>query len=81
MIVLAKAWAGYDLYQHSDWLLYSTLGSVAIALIVVYFKKIPQPAIAGSAIVPERTERNRISSRYVTSTLAIFGNRNKFPKQ
>lgn len=42
MIVLAKAWAGYDLYQHSDWLLYSTLGSVAIALIVVYFlKKFP----------------------------------------
>lgn len=42
MIVLAKALADYDLYRHSEWVLYSTLGSVVIALIVVYFlKKFP----------------------------------------
>ena len=42
MIVIAKSLANYDLYRHNDWLLYSTLGSVIVALIVVYFlKKFP----------------------------------------
>lgn len=42
MIVIAKALANYDLYQHSAWLVYSTLGSMVIALIVVCFlKKFP----------------------------------------
>lgn len=42
MIVIAKAAANYDLYRHSAWLIYSTLGSVLIAMIVVYLlKKFP----------------------------------------
>ncbi len=42
MIVIAKALANYDLYRHSEWLIYSTLGSVVIALIVVFFlRKFP----------------------------------------
>lgn len=39
MIVMAKAVAHYDLYRHSDWLVYGTLASVAIALIIVYLLK------------------------------------------
>ena len=42
MIVIAKAVAHFDLYQYSDWLVYSTLGSVGVALVVVYLvKKFP----------------------------------------
>lgn len=42
MIVIAKTVANYDLFRHGDWLIYSTLGSIGIALIVVYvLKKFP----------------------------------------
>ena len=42
MIVMANALAHYDLYRHSDWLVYSTLGSMVIALIIVFFlRKFP----------------------------------------
>jgi hypothetical protein len=39
MIVMAKSVAHYDLYRHSAWLVYGTLASVAIALIIVYLLK------------------------------------------
>ena len=42
MIVIAKSMANYDLYRHSEWLIYGTLASVVIALILVYLlKKFP----------------------------------------
>lgn len=42
MIVMAKAVANFDLYRYGDWLIYSTLGSVGVALVVVYLlKKFP----------------------------------------
>lgn len=42
MIVLVKALTNYDLYRHSDWLISGTLGSVIIALIIVFFlRKFP----------------------------------------
>jgi glucan phosphoethanolaminetransferase (alkaline phosphatase superfamily) len=42
MIVMAKALANYDLYRHSQWLISSTLGSVVVALVVVFFlRKFP----------------------------------------
>ncbi|MPR34912.1 hypothetical protein [Salmonirosea aquatica] len=42
MIVIAKVVAGYDLYRHSAWLAYGTLGSMVVALVVVYLlKKFP----------------------------------------
>lgn len=42
MLVIAKAVANFDLYRYGDWLMYSTLGSVGVALVVVYLlKKFP----------------------------------------
>lgn len=42
LIMIAKAIADYDLYRQSDWLIISTMGSIVVALIVVFFlKKFP----------------------------------------
>lgn len=49
LIVLAKALVGYDMYAHSSWLLYTTAGSVIIAMIVVFFlKKYPNKGLKES---------------------------------
>ncbi|WP_373512444.1 hypothetical protein [Persicitalea sp.] len=49
MIVVAKAVANFDLYQFSNLLIYSTSGSVVIALILVFFlKKFPSKRLRES---------------------------------
>lgn len=42
LIVVAKAFANYDLYRQSNWLITGTMGSIVVALIIVFFlKKFP----------------------------------------
>lgn len=42
LIVMARAIAHYDLYRQSSWLITGTMGSIVVALIIVFFlKKFP----------------------------------------
>lgn len=49
MVVMAKAVANLDLYRFGSWLIYSTLGSVVVALVLVFFlQKFPNKQLQES---------------------------------